>query len=74
VVDKNGEPWIVAHSTNNDFSEFKHTQNNDSGWLGKGYYFYGDRGLDGQYGKNIMSVFLNIREPYYATYEEMDNL
>ncbi|MBS1782706.1 MAG: hypothetical protein JSS78_06550 [Bacteroidetes bacterium] len=72
VVDENGEPLVVAHSTNKSFSEFINQQENDSGWLGSGFYFFGDRSLDGQYGKRVMDVFLNIRNPYYAT--DSDNM
>jgi hypothetical protein len=74
VVDENGEPLPVAHSTNKEFTVFRNKQEKDSGWLGGGYYFFGDRSLDGQYGKIGMEVFLNIRSPYYATYEEMERL
>ncbi|MFJ1492152.1 ADP-ribosyltransferase-containing protein [Capnocytophaga canis] len=70
AVDDNGEPKVVSHSTNNNFTEFINTQETDSGWLGKGFYFFGDRSLDGQYGKNVMEVFLNVREPYYISEDE----
>lgn len=69
-----GTPMVVAHSTNANFSKFKYTQKNDTGWLGKGFYFFGDRTLDGQYGKNVMECYLNIRDPYYITYEEVEEL
>lgn len=74
VVDENGEPKVVAHSTDKTFHEFINTQENDAGWLGKGYYFFGDRSLDGQYGKNVMEVFLNSKEPYYISNEEQSDL
>ncbi len=47
VVDENGEPLVVYHGTNNQFYEFRNTQENDAGWLGDGNYFFGDRSLDG---------------------------
>ncbi|GHT33111.1 hypothetical protein FACS189434_06470 [Bacteroidia bacterium] len=74
VVDENGEPLKVAHNTNKDFYEFRDKQKNDSGWLGAGYYFFGDRSLDGQYGKNVMETFLDIKNPYYATQEDVNRL
>ncbi|MDR3273460.1 MAG: hypothetical protein LBT29_08280, partial [Flavobacteriaceae bacterium] len=74
VVDENGEPIPVSHSTNADFTTFIHQQKNDAGWLGAGYYFFGDRSLDGQYGKNVVETFLNVRNPYYASYEEVKEL
>ena len=74
VVDKNGEPLAVSHSTHNVFDEFIYKQKIDAGWLGAGFYFFGDRSLDGQYGSHVMECFLNIREPYVATYEEKAGL
>ena len=74
VVDKNGEPLAVSHSTHNVFDEFIYKQKIDAGWLGAGFYFFGDRSLDGQYGSHVMECFLNIREPYFATYEEKAEL
>ena len=74
VIGENGEPMVVAHSTKADFSIFSKTQQNDAGWLGEGYYFFGDRSLDGQYGDKVMEVFLNIKEPYYTTEEDLDTL
>ena len=74
VTDENGEPLAVAHSTNKKFTIFENKQENDAGWLGAGYYFFGDRSLDGQYGKNIMDTFLNVKEPYYVSYDEARRL
>ena len=74
IVDANGEPLPVSHSTNAEFTVFKNTQENDSGWLGAGHYFFGDRSLDGQYGKNVMETFLNVRNPYYASDEDINKL
>lgn len=74
VVDKNGEPLAVSHSTHNVFDEFIYKQKIDAGWLGAGFYFFGDRSLDGQYGSHVMECFLNIRQPYFATYEEKAEL
>ncbi|MDR1883064.1 MAG: hypothetical protein LBR26_09850 [Prevotella sp.] len=74
VVDENGEPKVVAHSSNKEFTIFRNKQENDSGWLGAGYYFFGDRSMDGQYGKNVMETFLNVRDPYYAVNEDQERL
>ena len=73
VVDENGEPKVVSHSTNAKFTEFIHTQQKDAGWLGKGYYFFADRSLDGAYGENVMEV-LNVREPYFISDSEVEEL
>lgn len=75
VIDENGEPLVVYHGTSESFDVFSKTQKNDAGWLGKGFYFYGSSERDAlQYGKNLYSVFLNVREPYFISYEEVENL
>lgn len=75
AVDENGEPKLFWHRTDADFNTFdinKHGTNTDAGWLGEGFYFYGVEEESYGYGKNSVEVFLNIREPYFASNE--DNL
>ena len=55
VVDENGEPLVVYHGTDQDFSEFKISR---TGWLGKGFYFTDNREQAARYGKNVMAVYL----------------
>ncbi len=82
VVDENGEPKVVLHGTpNKDFYAFdpeKAGSGTDAGWLGKGFYFYGNNPTyASQYaGKNgrVMEVYLDIKNPYIASYEEMSRL
>lgn len=77
VVDEQGRPLVVAHSTDAIFDAFdinKAGESGDAGWLGTGFYFFGDRSLDNQYGKYVMPVYLKIENPYYATYEEKSEL
>ena len=82
VVDKDGEPKVVLHGTpNNDFYAFdpeKVGSGTDAGWLGDGFYFYGNNPVyASQYaGKNgrVLKVFLDIKNPYYATEEEFNRL
>ena len=78
VVDKNGEPLVVYHGTPNEFTVFRHTQQNDAGWLGEGYYFYGveeeSHGYMGKKDGHLMALFLNVRDPYYLSEEEHDEL
>ena len=80
VVDENGEPKVVLHGTPNTFTAFdknKIGSSNDPGWLGSGFYFYGnneDYARSYSRGGNLMEVFLNIRDPYYASYSEMERL
>lgn len=81
VVDESGRPKVVLHGTpNTDFYEFKEEKigsGNDPGWLGRGFYFYGNNPeYARQYAKGgrVMEVYLNIRNPYYATVEDMERL
>lgn len=67
VVDENGKPLVVEHSTPNEFTTFdidKLGENSgDRGIFGAGFYF-GDRGNTDIYGKNHMQVYLNVRKPF----------
>lgn len=80
VVDENGEPKVALHGTPNTFTAFDKSKigsSNDPGWLGSGFYFYGnneDYARSYSRGGNLMEVFLNIRDPYYASYSEMERL
>lgn len=67
IVDEKGNPLVVYHGTNsNDFTEFdkKRIGNRDSGWFGKGFYFALSKGEAQYYGKNVIPVYLNIRNPF----------
>ena len=73
MIDRNGYPKIFYHNTDAEFTAFGAEYNGtatDAGWLGDGFYFYGDPTEGDLYGRNKMQVFLNIEEPYYATSEE----
>ena len=77
AVDENGEPKVFYHNTNAEFTIFDSQRNGsgtDAGWLGDGFYFYGDENEGRGYGKHKMAVFLNVRNPYYATPEENNRL
>lgn len=77
MKDENGEPKVFYHNTNADFFAFNPLYNGsstDAGWLGDGFYFYGEPSEGQSYGEKKMSVFLNIREPYYASEEENRSL
>jgi hypothetical protein len=66
VVDENGEPKPIFHGTNAElFDIFKHKYTaHDTGFFGKGFYFATHQGEARFYGKNIYSVFLNIKKPF----------
>ncbi len=82
VVDENGRPKVVLHGTpNKDFFAFdsdKVGSGTDAGWLGRGFYFYGNAPeYASQYaGKSgrVLQVYLDIKNPYYASVEEFDRL
>lgn len=77
MVDENGEPKVFYHNTNAEFTIFDsqcNGSNTNAGWLGDGFYFYGDKNESWGYGKRRMAVFLNVRDPYYATPEESNRL
>jgi hypothetical protein len=75
VVDANGEPMVVYHSTDADFSEFskenlgsytaKNTDSKAAMLLSKAGFWFHELPLSKRmYTKNDMAVFLNIRSPY----------
>lgn len=59
AVDGDGRPLVVYHATNEKFTEFKAGEKD--GLSGKGIYF-SEYPL-GQFGENVMSVYLRIRAP-----------
>ena len=80
VVDDNLMPKIVKHGTPNMFKTFdlsKAGSSTDSGWLGTGFYFYGDNDYEAShYARNgrVMSCYLNIKNPYIASYKDKERL
>ena len=67
VVDENGEPLVVYHGTNSDFTKFnleKVGSNVDYGMWGSGFYFSPLRSFSKYYGSKILKLFLNIRNPF----------
>lgn len=80
-LDINGEPKVFYHRSPNEFSVFDAKRigtGTDSGWLGRGFYFYGDlsesNGPGSGYGKNQYGVFLNGRNLYYPESNEVERL
>ena len=75
IVDANGNPLVVYHGSNAEFTEF------DNGTLGSG-----DRGVQSSqlghfftvsnqeaksYGSNVVSSFLSIKNPYITSFESI---
>ena len=79
VLDENGEPMVAKHGTPYSFTTFDENkqQQHDAGWLGRGFYFFtknDDYAADYARGGRVLNTFLNIREPYFATYKDMERL
>lgn len=80
VVDDKGRLLVVYHGTRNgEFTVFEHGKGrkNDAGWLGEGFYFYGDEHEASIYamgGGRVIEAYLNVKNPYYATDEDMNRL
>lgn len=63
IVDKNDEPMLVFHGTDNKFNHFNKDKQK-IGWLGRGFYFTNDKNTAKEHGKSVMTAFLNIRNPF----------
>ena len=67
VVDENGEPMVVYHGSNNEFTKFDTTRIGSSTGTsdGRGFYFTTDKDYANSFseGGNVLSVFLNIDTP-----------
>jgi hypothetical protein len=64
VVDENGEPMVVYHGTNAEFSEFKDLITEGLRTTianGYGFFFTPSLSISEKYGQNTMPVFLNMR-------------
>lgn len=60
VIDENGEPLVVYHGTDSNFTIFDRNKSDK----GKGFFFSSNKTMSKSYGNNIMPVFLNIRSIY----------
>ena len=78
-MDQDGKPLVVYRRDDENFTvfDFDKTQKTDAGWLGKGFYFYGDQAEAERaygYGKNLRSFYLKAENPYYISQEEYNEL
>ena len=67
VVDENGEPRVVYHGTDADFTVFDRKMSGrkgDPGLRGKGFYLSSNRRTSESYGDNIIDSFVNIKNPF----------
>ena len=85
VVDEFYVPKVVLHGTKRQFNAFDPKMigtANDAGWLGRGFYFYGNNpvyasqyaNFDNPKGGRVIKAFLNIENPYWASIEDFRRL
>ena len=82
VVDENGEPLVVYHYTNNpdfnifDFSRIGENWKQSNGYGRPAMFFLSYLQEEGMrdWGKNVMPVFLNIRNPEESSIVSVDRL
>lgn len=69
VIDENGEPLIVYHGSEADFTKFdyKYFGQTDPGDNGRGFYFAYEERVAKHYGDIVKSYFLNIKNPFIHT-------
>ena len=74
VVDKNGEPMPLSHTTKDEFTEFK-KEFIGARWnyFGKGFYFALRKSNPKEFGNVEMKVFIKSQNPYYADMSERHN-
>ena len=65
VVDENGQPLKLYHGTNAEFDTFIPSED---GALGKGIYTAENKDYAKGIGKNVMPVYVKLKNPYYAEY------
>lgn len=63
VVDENGKPLVVYHGTKSYFDTFRPSKD---GALGQGMYFASSEEYARGVGKNVIPVYLSIKNPYIA--------
>ncbi|WP_417085487.1 LPD38 domain-containing protein, partial [Lancefieldella rimae] len=67
VLDENGEPMVVYHGTNTEFTAFdrkKAGAGNDAGMRGKGFYLSPNKRTSENYGQRIISAFVSLKNPF----------
>ena len=66
--DESGNLLTVYHGTNNDFTVFDKsylgTASGDVGFLGDGFYLATHKGEAGYYGSDVMSGYVDIKNPF----------
>lgn len=74
VVDENGEPLVVYHGTNSDFTIFKADKPTIAAY-GQGFYFTNDKNFASNYARGekskILNLFLNAKKIFYIDDDEL---
>ena len=73
VVDDNGEPLVVYHRTKSNFYEFN-SGSDLIGWLGRGFYFSPDKNEFKEYGRTVLTCFLNIKKIFKVKGESPNDI
>lgn len=66
VVNEKGEPLVVYHGTDADFSIFDKRLIKSSNY-GQGFYFTSDRNKAAHYGNTVKAVYLDVKNPLDLT-------
>ncbi len=68
VVDASGKPLVVYHGTDARFNTFK--PNFATGW-GEGIYFTDNKAQAAEFGENIVSAFLSLKNPFIENWTNL---
>ena len=63
--ESDGSPKLFYHGTNVKFDAFD-IDKSKGGWLGKSFYFTDSKSKAKGYGKNVISTYLNLKNPYIS--------
>ena len=63
--ESDGSPKVFYHGTNAKFDAFDIDKGKGS-WLGKSFYFTDSKSKAKGYGKNVISTYLNLKNPYIS--------
>lgn len=63
--ESDGSPKLFYHGTNAKFDAFD-IDKSKGGWLGKSFYFTDSKSKAKGYGKNVISTYLNLKNPYIS--------
>ena len=81
LLDNNGEPMVVYHGTNSSFTVFSNKGFSErTAIMGMSYevpvnaiFFHSDASwTQGNFGKNVIPVYLDMRSPFMGAYEGTD--